>query len=178
MGSGFAAPGARDFLLSGITNGVCAVPASRDRMKFVEPTKPDRKSRTAREAAFGGKLGVLLQGWKSLKFARNRRILRQQTNLSFGFALTHCGETRRNEWAKAHFSFGQDAAKYFYYRCKRGNWTERGHSSERPGPPARGLLRDGVERMAAHSQSHYVRLIVKMLSWRPGPLASHLLLKR
>jgi hypothetical protein len=26
--------------------------------------------------------------------------------LSFGFALTHCGETRRNEWAKAHFSFG------------------------------------------------------------------------
>ena len=56
-------------------------------------------------------LGASRRDRTPLKFTPKRRILILQTNLSFGFALTHCGETRRNEWAQAHFSFGQDAAK-------------------------------------------------------------------
>jgi hypothetical protein len=54
---------------------------------------------------------LLPAGWEALKFTRKRRILIKQTNLSFGFAFSALRSTRRNEWAKAHFSFGRDTAR-------------------------------------------------------------------
>jgi hypothetical protein len=69
-------------------------------------------------------------------------------------------------WQEGYFTL----LEHFCYWCKRGSWTEGGHSAETRGPQQARLA--GVERMAAHSQPLQLTVIAKMLSFAPRSLTS------